>query len=458
MKRIQNKLYLGLVIIGLTVPLQVHAAGRDSVMLGLDENQVAVSLEMSNAAEEKITTVAVSIEVKTEDPGQITVGFQFAPELSGTEHGFIYNENTGRLDIYVASSKSLFSEENLNLGNVQVQLTNPEQSVLADISYCKNSFQTANSSYGDKAPVVEGEAEAIRVQVGNGTLTPVNPDNDSSGTGSVETKPGNNNGGNAGNSTGSDGSNRDQGLYDDTTRFTNDPSSAQKIDSSIVKRDKNGNLLPDLSTGVTAAIAGKNKTNAGNIGHTKAKGKVSVISPENGPSSILVSKGNNGISDGNSSDSLLSGENGENAGGSTDGIMGSGTTLEDGSEEIMLDQENGGAADNRKGEQRKQIVIVAASAGMAAAAGSVIFLLIKKMGYSFAGVKKKRRRRRRKKRPVNRRKQPAGRSRKAARRRKQPADRSRESVRRGKKSMDGKRTPRKKPVKRKRKLTRRARE
>lgn len=439
MKRIQNKIYLGLVIIGLTVPLQVHAAGRDSVTLGLDENQVAVSLEMSNAAEERVTTVAVSIEVKTEDPSQITVGFQFAPELSGTEHGFIYNENTGRLDIYVASSKSLFSEENLNLGNVQVQLTNPGQGVLADISYCKNSFQTANSSYGDKAPVVEGEAEAIRVQVGNGTLTPVNPDNDSSGTGSVETKPGNSNGGNAGSSTGSDSSNRDQGLYDDTTRFTNDPSSAQKIDSSIVKRDKNGNLLPNLSTGEAAAIAGKNKTNAGNVGHTKAKGKVSVISPENGPSSILVSKGNNGILDGNQSDSLLSGGNGENA----DGIMGSGTTLEDGSEEIMLDQENGGAADNRKGEQRKQIVIVAAAAGMAAAAGSAIFLLIKKGSYPFAGAKKKkkRRRHRRKKRPVNR--------------RKPSADRSRESVRRGKKSMDGKRTPKKKPIKRKRKPARR---
>ena len=78
MKQIRNKLYLGLAVLGLSTPLQAFAAGQDSVMLGQDGNQVSVSLGMSNAVEEKITTVAVSLEVKTEDPSQITVDFQFA--------------------------------------------------------------------------------------------------------------------------------------------------------------------------------------------------------------------------------------------------------------------------------------------------------------------------------------------------------------------------------------------
>ena len=111
MKQIRNKLYLGLAVLGLSTPLQAFAAGQDSVMLGQDGNQVSVSLGMSNAVEEKITTVAVSLEVKTEDPSQITVDFQFAPNLGNTEHGFVYHEDTGRLDIYVASADKLFGDE-----------------------------------------------------------------------------------------------------------------------------------------------------------------------------------------------------------------------------------------------------------------------------------------------------------------------------------------------------------
>ena len=156
MRRIRNKIYLGLAIIGLSAPLQVHAAGQDSVMLEQDGNQVSVSLEMSNAIEEKITTVAVSLEVKTDDPGQIMVDFQFAPELGEIAHGFIYHEDTGRLDIYVSSSKSLFNnEEKLNLGNVKVQPADSGKSMSADIGYCPNSFQTATGAYGNKTPVGE---------------------------------------------------------------------------------------------------------------------------------------------------------------------------------------------------------------------------------------------------------------------------------------------------------------
>lgn len=150
MKRIQNKIYLGLAIIGLSAPLQVHAAGQDSVMLGQDGNQVTVSLEMSNAAEEKITTVLVSLEVKTDYPDQVKVDFQFAPELSGTTHGCIYHEDTGRLDIYVSSSKSLFGEDEISLGNVQVQPVDAGQSMSADISYCPNSFQARMGLMGIK--------------------------------------------------------------------------------------------------------------------------------------------------------------------------------------------------------------------------------------------------------------------------------------------------------------------
>ena len=401
-KRIQSKIYLGLVIIGLSAPLRVHAAGQDLVVLGQDGNQVVVSLEMSNATEEKITTVSISLEVKTDDPGQVTVGFQFAPELSGTEHGFVYNEDTSRLDIYVASSKSLFSEERLNLGNVQVQPTDPGRSLAADISYCKNSFQTANGSYGDKTPVVEGEVAPVSIQVGNGTLV---PDAGSSGTGNAGTSSGNSNGGNS--ITGSlEGGNRDQGLYDETTRFTNDPDSAQKIDSSIIKRDMAETLQHNLSAGAASAIAGNHGTGAGSTVRAKSKGKVSVISPENGPASILISKGNNGTSEGDQPGSFLSGLSGENFDGNAGDNLGEGTSLGDSQEEIMLDQKNGGAIDNRKSERRKRIIIISTIlAGLIIIVGGVLLLLVKRTGYPIAGAKKKKKkkRRRRKKKPARRR-------------------------------------------------------
>lgn len=418
MKRIQNKIYLGLVILGLSAPLQVYAAGEDSVMLGQDGNQVAVSLEMSNAAEEKITTVAVSLEVKTDNPGQVTVDFQFAPGLGETEHGFVYHEDTGRLDIYVASSKTLFTGEKLNLGNVQVQPVDSGKSLSADISYCPNSFQTANGAYGNKTPVV-GEVESVSIQIGNGTLAPTTPDTGSPGTG------------NTGNGAGSsEGSNRDQGLYDDTTRFTNDPANAQKIDASIVERDKTSTLFNHLTAGAASAIGGKN--NMSNvIGQTKGNGKVNVISPENGPASILVSKDGDGQPDG-----LLGGMNGENSDGDA---WGEGNSQGNGSEEIMLDQKNGGAVDNRKNEKRKQIITFGAScAGIIAVVSGGIFLFLKRKKLVLIGAKKKKKKRRRyRKKPVNRRR---------SRGRRKPANK--------RASMSGKgetAARRRKPVRRKRK-------
>lgn len=408
LKQIWSKLYLGLAVLGLSAPLQVHAAGQDSVMLGQDGNQVSVSLEMSNAAEEKITTVAVSLEVKTENSGQISVDFQFAPELDGTEHGFVYNKDTGRLDIYVASADPLFAGEKLNLGNVQVQPADPEKSVSADISYCQNSFQTANGSYGDKSPVVEGNVPPVSIQVGNGTLAPPSPGPGTSGPG--------NNGTGSGNGSGNHGgeSNRDQGLYDETTRFTNDPSTAQKIPSSVIEKDGAGNPLFNLSTGAAATIGGKKGTGV-NLGLDKVKDKVSVISPEKGPSSILVSGSGNGELAG--FDSWLDGGNeGE--------LFAEGAAGESNSEEILLDQKNGGAVENQKGEKRKRIILFSAIViGILLLAGGIILFVIKRKNQEpiRRRKRKKRRRRRRKKKPTGRRR-PAQRGRR-------PTDQGRRPVR-----------------------------
>ncbi|MDE7287681.1 MAG: hypothetical protein K2N55_12690, partial [Lachnospiraceae bacterium] len=309
MKRIQKKLYMGLAVLGLLVPSQVYAAGQDRVDLSQDESDVGVSLEMSNAVEEKITAVSVSLEIKTQGQEQIIVDFQFSPELNGTEHGYVYNEETGRLDIYASSTKCLFEEERLNLGKVQILPADSKKTVSAGISYCQDSFQTANGFYGDKTPVVEGEVASVNIQIGNGTKPPP-PDTDTPG-GNIGTDPGINTGGNPGNtdtkpggSTGEDSGkdNRNDGLYDETTQFVNDPANAQVISTEIVKSDAAGTKLVDLTTKVPTGI----KTGAGSAaGQVKTRGNVSVVAPKDGPSSIFISKEENEFLTGSQPGNLL---------------------------------------------------------------------------------------------------------------------------------------------------------
>lgn len=384
MKRIQNKVYSGLVILGLSIPLQVHAAGRDMVVLSQDGSKAVVSLEMSNAAQEKITTVALSLDIQTDSQEQISVDFQFSPELSGTERGFVYHKDTGRLDVYVASAKSLFGEDVLKLGSVQVLPADENQIVSADISYCKNSFQTANGAYGDKTPVVEGEVTPVTIQAGNGTLdssSDTNPgEADNVGTGSAGSNPA------------SEDDNRNQGLYDETTQFVNNPASAQLISSPVVKNDSTSTdeTLTDMS--VKAPPVSNNRTAAGNssIGQARAKGKVSVIAPEDGPASILVSGKENGILEGDSSQGLLA------------EIIGAHPAEEESnSEEILLDQKSGGAIDNRKNEKRNRLIVAGIALAVSVAAGTGIFVFVKKKSSLLAGTKKKKRKKR--KRPTKKR-------------------------------------------------------
>ena len=192
------------------------------------------------------------------------------------------------------------------------------------------------------------------------------------------------------------------------------PSTAQKIPSSVIEKDGAGNPLFNLSTGAAATIGGKKGTGV-NLGLDKVKDKVSVISPEKGPSSILVSGSGNGELAG--FDSWLDGGNeGE--------LFAEGAAGESNSEEILLDQKNGGAVENQKGEKRKRIILFSAIViGVLLLAGGIILFVIKRKNQEpiRRRKRKKRRRRRRKKKPTGRRR-PAQRGRR-------PTDQGRRPVR-----------------------------
>jgi len=389
-KKIWKKLYLGLAILGMFVPLQVNAEEQDTVTLQEENSKVAVSLGMSHAKEEKISTLSISLSVDMGGQNQGQAVFDFDSGLeSVTEHDYIYNENTGIMDIYVSSLKnqSLFGDGELRLGHVRIEPADSSAVLQVEVGYCDGSFQTANASYGNKTPVISSLPEPVLLQVG--AVTPSQPggSSDSGSQGGGE-NAGQSGGGDAGH--GND--NMSQGLYDEETRFTNNPADAQNITSTVVKENNLHPELVDMSKGSAAQIG--NKTLAGSVGAgagaAKGSGKVSVVAPKEGPDSIVVNGGAGGAA-------------GEGTGGGEDGISGtygegSGTDGDSSlSGEIRLDKKNGGAVVEKDNAKMKWI-IGGIAAAVLAIAGIVIFIL--------AG---KRSRDRKHKKPVRRKKKrPAG--------------------------------------------------
>lgn len=255
-----------------------------------------------------------------------------------------------------------------------------------EVGYCDGSFQTANASYGNKTPVISSLPEPVLLQVG--AVTPSQP----GGSSDSGSQGGGENAGQSGGDAGHGNDNMSQGLYDEETRFTNNPADAQNITSTVVKENNLHPELVDMSKGSAAQIG--NKTLAGSVGAgagaAKGSGKVSVVAPKEGPDSIVVNGGAGGAA-------------GEGTGGGEDGISG---TYGEGSRtdgdsslsgEIRLDKKNGGAVVEKDNAKMKWII-----GGIAAAvlviAGIVIFIL--------AG---KRSRDRKHKKPVRRKKKrPAG--------------------------------------------------
>lgn len=356
MKRIRNILYLIVAVLGISIPFQALAAGQDTVTLTQEGENVDVLLAMSDAEKENITAVSVSLQISAQDSGQIAVDFEFSPELGNGEYGFKYKENgdnTGRLDIYAATgtAKSLFSENGLDLGSLKITSKDPSQTIPVTISYYDGSFQTANAAYGSKTPMVEQETASVSMQIGNGTVTPP-PQEEIPGTGDENQTPGTDGSGDGGSSG---GSNMDDGLYDDTTQFTNDPSNAQKIPSSIIQKENMVQGLTDLS-----AMAGQpgNKLMV-NKNSAKTEGKVSIVAPKDGMDSILVSKTEN-------NDSYSETGNVEDTQG-----------LESNTTEIKLDKENGGIVGQHKSSLSKILPMVGLGIALILIIGCIIFAVVK---------------------------------------------------------------------------------
>lgn len=380
-KRIRNGLYLMAVIAVLFFPMQVSAAGEDAVSLVQEGEGVALVLEMSNAQQEKISAVAISLQIDEASRDKVNVGFDFAEELAGAAEGAIYNESTGVLDIYAASSQSIFESELLSLGHVRVTLKDSGETLPVKISYLSGSFQTANESYGEKKPMVASDPDPINMQVGKGDdtgdSTGPEPTSTPGNSGDVTDKPQDNSGG-----SNSDGGNVNEGLYDDNTQFVNDPDSAEKITSPVIRKSNLDTSLVDMSRRATAAGGGVRP--AGNSGkQIRSEGKVTVVSPEDGPSSIFVAKDDDNTSGGTkeeeTSDAILD-ETGDNSAGDEESVQG---------EEILLDRKNGGVESSGSEKRSRVLIWVGIAIVLLGGLGLGIFAFVKSKGVVALSKKKK---------------------------------------------------------------------
>ena len=374
-KKIKYGLLLGTLLCLAFFPLQVLAAGEDAVTITQSEGGADVSLTMGRADQEKITAVSVSLTVEPEDAA--TVEFQFSPSLAGTECGYIYNEETKLLDVYVASAGSLFTGENLNLGKVHISAgkTGP---MAVEIGYREGSFHTANASYGSKDPLIENVSAPIRVEIGNasggsGENAGADKGNGGSDAGGGSDKKG---------SGSSEKNNMNQGLYDETTRFVNDPLNAEAILAGVISGKGKITGTAAGAGGTAGALRpGGKKTDRTDF---TGGGKVSVIDPKDGPSAIVIG----GESSGGSGESLTTG--GESGG----------------SGEIRLDQEKGGAV-RSLGDRIKEHKPLAIVVGIAVIVILGVFLVLFVGGsdrYDGSPGRKKKKKKKRRKRKKKKRK------------------------------------------------------
>lgn len=302
-----RKLCLAAAAVGMYIPMSVSAAGQDGVTLQQQDDQIAVSVSLSNAKEESISALSVSLQIEVEgDAGSVQPEFVFADGLAGSpDVAADYRYRDGRLNIYVASDGALFDDqEELVLGNLQLTSADPEQTAAVKVSYVEDSFLAVNSGYGTKVPVVTEVSDPVTLQIGkndgsgsqgndsaggdsgsqdsdpaggessgqgsdpaeggNGSQgsgnsgsqgsDPAGGDSGSqggdpaeSGNGSQSSDPAEDGSGSQGNGGGASDNNSQDGLYDSQTQFQNDPADAQNIPSNVVKADSGSQGLQDLT-------------------------------------------------------------------------------------------------------------------------------------------------------------------------------------------------------------------
>lgn len=385
-------------LMGLAFPLHGSAAETDgagaadmnSIMLEQQDDKVEVSVSMSNAYEEGVTSLALALTVELEGGTADKISFHFSDGLADMVNGYRYDADTHKLNIYVASPqagdlKPLFGSNNkLHLGTVQISASGQNGNLKAEIGYSADSFQTVNGAYGTKVPEMDSVTEPISLEVKNSGTDSGDKEEPGGDSGNQDPNGGqggnqdsgqngnqNQSGGQSGNNQENSGNNSSSGLNDETTRLVNDPDAAVTIPSYIIRDNGAGEGLADLSQGKkTTASPIKVKTASGEKNGAEDS-KVTVIDPADGPDGILIA--------GNEEDS----ENGAAGSAENSGLAAAAGGQDSDSEglaageEILLDKENGGVQGQKQQSvsgKHTVLIVVLVAAGLCIIVAAVFSL------------------------------------------------------------------------------------
>ncbi len=294
-----------IVMAGLFFPLSVRAQESDlpdSVILQQQEDKIAVFVNINNAHADGISALSLRLKV---DNAKTTADFSFDDSLAQCGVAESLYES-GTLSLYAASDEGLFPDSGLlKLGELKVMPQADGQRLQISVQYVNGSLQAVNSGYGAIAPIVRIEPEPVSMLVGEGvtygsgddsgyTQPPIPEIPDDGGSSSDETEPSDEKaspGENASSGeTKQDGDRTQEGLYDEHTQYVNDPAEAQDIPSGVVHSSSQAGLTDLSQTG--SGNSGPNLQAGGfAAGLPSAAQNVTVVSPAEGPSGLLVSAG-----------------------------------------------------------------------------------------------------------------------------------------------------------------------
>lgn len=194
-------------------PLQAEAAGTDALQI---ENSGIVTIISPQAAEDGASSLQFSLEVSSADAANIEFRFQ---ENSAKVQEFRYDQNTRRLNIYIAGTEPLFAgnADTLTLGTIVVVDGNGSDAA-ATVSVVADSFAYV---YGTELKTVEDMTLPGNVRLGpDADPAPVNtpapqptqkPAGDDNSQGGNNGSQGNNNGSQGGNNGSQGDNNNSQG-------------------------------------------------------------------------------------------------------------------------------------------------------------------------------------------------------------------------------------------------------
>lgn len=167
--------------------LPVAAQGTDgTVTMNADGSQASVSLTLPQEAAKDVTALRLSFQVDSSNGAKAQ--FDFNDGLTSSVQQYRYNEETGRLTVYIAGRDELLKDGTVSLGEIQLDAA---PGTIATVHVVEDSLELVNAAYG-KAETTAAAAASVDLSTADvetpvPTQTPAAPDENgqsSSGGGS----------------------------------------------------------------------------------------------------------------------------------------------------------------------------------------------------------------------------------------------------------------------------------